>query len=80
MYNDIFPLPSDDDPLSLDMYNGESTIPTIFSSFCVNIGLSFSSKSSFSILIVFPIFSSELPKYEYFSSNKHSSEFSGNLP
>ena len=56
MYNDIFPLPSDDDPLSLDMYNGESTIPTIFSSFCVNIGLSFSSKSSFSILIVFPIF------------------------
>ena len=80
MYNDIFPLPSDDDPLSLDMYNGESTIPTIFSSFCVNIGLSFSSKSSFSILIVFTIFYYELQKYEYFSSNKHSSEFSGNLP
>ena len=56
MYNDIFPLPSDDDPLSLDMYNGESTIPTIFSSFCVKIGLSFSSKCSFSILIVFPVY------------------------
>ena len=53
MYNDILPLPSDDDPLSLDIYNGESTIPTIFSSFCVNIGLSFSSNGFYSIFRYF---------------------------
>ena len=49
-------------------------------SFFVNIGLSSSSKSSFSKTIVFPIYCSASPFNTYPSSNKHSLEFSGILP
>ena len=51
----MFPLPIDVFPLSFDMYNGDSTIPTILNSFFVNIGFSSSSLSSFSSTIVLPI-------------------------